>query len=257
MKRNRRLYGHAPEPGLHLLEDRFDDGGTWARYGAAMHRSYGQLLQQRLGYKLSFHDVWPLLKDPSAAPCSHDPSTTRQAAEEVRAMMDMRASSNHLNCSYGGIDTYHGTTDVGPLLCLGGVCGDFAFCFVSAADEYMLLDPLQCSSNADRIIRVWEPLVKQFQQAAGSLEVKRGSSKREDHVGSSSKGTVASSKENVKDEARARGGKPGAKGGEQCSSTGRALQGQSAAGWQETECSLPRTGESWVQHGHAAFACHL
>jgi hypothetical protein len=171
-----------------------------------MHRSYGQLLQQRLGYKLSFHDVWPLLKDPSAAPCSHDPSTTRQAAKEVRAMMDMRASSNHLNCSYGGIDTYHGTTDVGPLLCLGGVCGDFAFCFVSAADEYMLLDPLQCSSNADRIKRVWEPLVKQFQQAAGSLEVKRGSSKREDHVGSSSK-------ENVKYEARARGGKPGAKGG--------------------------------------------
>jgi hypothetical protein len=177
-----------------------------------MHRSCGQLLQQRLGYKLSFHDVWPLLK-PSAAPCSHDPSTTRQSAERLRVMMEMHASSNHLNCSYGGIDTYHGTTDVGPLLCFGGVCGNFAFRFVSAADEYMLLDPLQCSSNADRIIRVWEPLVKQFQQAAGSWEGKRGSSKREDDVGSSSKGTVASSKKNVKGDARARGGKPGAKGG--------------------------------------------
>lgn len=29
----------------------------------------------------------------------------------------------------------------------------------------MLLDPLQCSGNADRIVHVWEPLVKQFQRA--------------------------------------------------------------------------------------------
>jgi hypothetical protein len=213
---------NAPEAGLRWLPfetDGYDEGGsgTWARYGVAFHRSCGQLLQQRLGYNLNFNHVWPLLQQRS--PCKHDPSTARHAGDD-------RVSSNHLNCSYGGIDRYHRVTDRDILL---GEA-DFAFRFVSAADEYMLLDPLQCSSNADRIIRTWEPLVKQFQQAAGTGRGKRSSSsKGKGDASSSSKGKGTSSSKGKEPgcgsskgkgkgsgtsrDAHARGGKPGAKGG--------------------------------------------
>ena len=74
-------------------------------------------------------------------------------------------STNQLaGCSYGGIERYHGSH---TLEGSNQECSRFVFRFVSPADEYMLLNPLQCGGNADRIIRTWEPLVQQFRQAAG------------------------------------------------------------------------------------------
>jgi hypothetical protein len=187
--------GHAPEAGLCWLPFEINaslerGSGTWARYGVAFHHSCGQLLQQRLGYNLNFNHVWPLLRQRSS--CKHDPSTApcwQHAGEDV--------SSNHLNCSYGGIDRYHRVSRDDVQF----EEADFAFRFVSAADEYMLLDPLQCSNNADRIVRVWEPLVKQFQQAAGKGKGKHTSSKGKGNGGGPSR------------DAHAHGGKPGTKGG--------------------------------------------
>jgi hypothetical protein len=131
--------------------------GSWVRYGVAAHRSCLQLLQERLDYNFRFEDVWPLLQQRwkhtgsgQFATVFHDPSDEHDY------------STNHLDCSYGGISKYYGTAWVGVR-----ECSCFAFCSVSPEDEYMLLDPLQCSSNADRIVQVWEPLVQQFEQAEG------------------------------------------------------------------------------------------
>ena len=143
---------HAPEPGLHWLEGWWGGDSGWARYGVAFHRSCGQLLRQRLGYSLSFDHVWPLLQQPTTEPCPHHYRGT------------LMISSNHLmmsDFSFGGAEHYHGTAAfVGEKL---GSC--FLASHMAAADDYMLLDPLQCGGNADRIVRIWRPLVRKFQRA--------------------------------------------------------------------------------------------
>lgn len=137
----------APEPDLHWLD--VGRESCWARYGVAFHASCEQPLQERLGYAVSFRDVWPLLEQS----CKEPPSSMDDCG--IR-------SSNHLRqLSYGGIERYQGRT-----VYKSGRCSSrFAFSRVSAAHEYLLLDPLQCSSNADRIVAVWEPLVQQFWHA--------------------------------------------------------------------------------------------
>jgi len=135
----------APKPGLHYMEGWWGCGDSdWVRYGVAFHHACGEVLQQQLGYAVSFNEVWPLLQKQKGL------------------------CSNHLhNRSYGGTEQYH----------QGSPGGDrFMFAHVEPEDEYLLLDPRQCSSNADRIGAVWEPLVRQFrrqQRRRGTAEQAR------------------------------------------------------------------------------------
>jgi len=104
-------------------------GGEWVRYGVAFHRACGQVLQQRLGYAIDFNHIWPLLE---------------QQNEELP---DSGCVNYFISISYDGTDKYHGQ-EFEPWL--------------DTEDEYLLLDPRHCRQNADRIVRVWEPLVQKF-----------------------------------------------------------------------------------------------
>lgn len=113
---------HSPTARPALYEGYWgDDDSGWVRYGVAFHRACGEVLQQQLGYAVSFNDVWPLL-------------------QKQKGMC-----SNHLQVmhgrSYGGTEQYHGKRH-------------FMITHVEPEDEYVLLDPRQCSSNADRIVAV-------------------------------------------------------------------------------------------------------
>lgn len=112
----------APAAGLHLYHDQ------WVRYGVAFHRACGQVLQQRLGYAINFNHIWPLLQ---------------QQYEEQRGV----CGGYLFRHDYGGTEKYYSQffdTDMLP------------------EDEHLLMDPRQCRGNADRIVRVWEPLVQRF-----------------------------------------------------------------------------------------------
>jgi hypothetical protein len=95
-------------------------------YCAAFHDSCGKLLKRELEYKLHFEDLWSLL------------------------LMRQEYGNVILAQKYEGIKKYHGLASF-----------DFEAC-AADGNTWMLQDPLICRQNAERILEVWRPLVRQF-----------------------------------------------------------------------------------------------
>ena len=98
-----------------------------AIYGVAFHSKCAKLIERELGYKVNFCHLWPLLL----------------------------SEQDFGNClksnSYGGMSKYAGNMQE----------FQYSAC-VADGNEWMLHDPLKDKKNADRIIKVWTPLVKSF-----------------------------------------------------------------------------------------------
>lgn len=117
-----------------------------AAYGIACHTTCRKLLQNRLGYKICFGDVWPKLGGKSAeTPCL-------------------------LPGTYGGIQQYQGQ--------------DFDWCrLATGGDVWMVADPNKDLRNAARILKIWRPFVKQHKQLLRPKSVSRTRTRREQKSG--------------------------------------------------------------------------